>query len=106
MAEGIAGHISHDKDNEDGEDGEDGEDYQEQDKSIEGWIGLMREVKENGTPAEVLEAEAAFGIEAMKNLRRQEKFREWGSEIELLAQECYPKVRLRPGHKRAARESR
>jgi hypothetical protein len=70
-------------------------DYTEENSMIQGWIGHMRTVKESGTKEEEQEAIAAFRLRCIKELRRTGKFREFGVDVDQLAEECYPKARLR-----------
>jgi hypothetical protein len=69
--------------------------WTERDRIIKTWIEVMREIAEHGNEKNRGEALFSFRSGPMRELRRHGAFQHWQVEIEQLAEECYPKARLR-----------
>lgn len=67
----------------------------ERDRIIKSWIDIMRSIAEHGDEKEMEEALYSFRLPPVRALRREGAFRHWEAEMQKLADECYPKARLR-----------
>jgi hypothetical protein len=69
--------------------------WDERDRIIRTWITVMRGIAEHGNEKDMKEAIYSFRSEPMRGLRRHGAFQHWQVDLELLAEEYYPKARLR-----------